>query len=471
MTSPAKMRVHLLGAALTGMTLRLLFICKFPFADSGDSPLYTQLARNWLDHGVYGLYVNGALVPTDLRAPGYPAFLASVYAMFGRSVFAVMLSQVATDLVACFLIAALAAWVAPEEYRRRVGLAALWLAALCPFTANYTATLLSEVLAVFFTALALMILLFPGALVDLPGHDSFFKVNEVGFLGGFAAGLGALVRPETPLLLMAVALVLLWRCRKPVHWRTAARAGMWMALGLFLALLPWGARNWRTLHKAQFLAPRYGDMRGEFVPHGFYAWTRSWLWRTRDLYRVTWKLDDEIIRAEDAPPSAFDSPEEQRRVAELLQRYNQTTTISASVDDGFAEIARERTARHPLRLYVTVPVLRAAAMWFTPRVELLPYSGHLWPLREQWQDDPVDFSVTAGLGLLHCLYVGLAIAGAWIARRQPATAFLVVFLLVRTAFFSQIETPEPRYLLECFPALLALAAQVWTRRSATLLPQ
>ena len=37
---------------------------------------------------------------------------------------------------------------------------------------------------------------------------------------------------------------------------------------------------------------------------------------------------------------------------------------------------------------------------------------------------------------------------------------------MRTAFFAYfIETPEPRYVLECFPAMIALAAQVFARPS------
>ena len=42
---------------------------------------------------------------------------------------------------------------------------------------------------------------------------------------------------------------------------------------------------------------------------------------------------------------------------------------------------------------------------------------------------------------------------------------LVVFMAVRTAFLTQVETPEPRYVLECFPALLALGALVWLPRA------
>ena len=461
-----KMRAHVMGAAAAGLALRLLFIWQFPFYDSGDTQFYEQLARNWLKYGVYGLNVYGKLVPVDMRAPGYPALLAAIYTPFGHAPVAVMLTQAAVDLASCFLIAVLAAWVAPDNLRRRAGLAALWLAALCPFTANYTATVLSEVLAMFFTVLALVILLTPSGLVDLPRQDYVRKVNVTCFVGGLATGLGTLVRPETPLLLVAVGLILAARCWRPQEWPKAARAGLWMVIGLLLPLLPWAARNWITLHKVQFLAARYSQLPGEYVPRGFYAWTNTWLWRFRDVYLVPWKLDDEELHIEDLPPAAFDNPEEHERVAELFDHYNETTTISPSVDQGFAKLARERTARHPLRTYVSIPVRRTFVMWFTPRVEMLPFSGHLWPPGERWEDDPVDFSVTILFGLLNFLYAGLAIAGAWIARRRPAVAFLVVFVLLRTAFFTRVETPEPRYMLECLPAILALAAQFWTRQSS-----
>jgi 4-amino-4-deoxy-L-arabinose transferase-like glycosyltransferase len=460
------MRAHVIGAAAAGLALRLLFILRFPFYDSGDTQFYEQLARNWLKYGVYGLNVYGKLIPVDMRAPGYSAFLAAIYTLLGRSPAAIMFTQAAVDLASCFLIAVLAAWMAPESLRRRAGLAALWLAALCPFVANYTAAVLSEVLATFFTALALVILLTPGGLVDLPRQDYVRKVNVTCFLGGLAAGVGTLARPETPLLLIAVILVLIARCWRPQEWAKAARAGLWMIVGLLLPLLPWAARNWVTLHKVQFLAARYSQLKGEYVPRGFYAWTDTWLWRFRDVYLVPWKLDDEEIHVEDLPSTAFDNPAERERVAELFERYNETTTISPSVDEGFAEVARERTARHPLRTYVSIPIKRAFAMWFTPRIELLPASGHLWPPRECWQDDRVDFSVTIFFGLLNFIYIGLAIAGGWAALQRPAVAFLVVFILLRTAFFTRIETPEPRYMLECFPAVLALAAQFWAQQTS-----
>ena len=35
-------------------------------------------------------------------------------------------------------------------------------------------------------------------------------------------------------------------------------------------------------------------------------------------------------------------------------------------------------------------------MWFTPRIELIPVSGTVFPLVQSWQDDKVDQSVTVG---------------------------------------------------------------------------
>ena len=40
---------------------------------------------------------------------------------------------------------------------------------------------------------------------------------------------------------------------------------------------------------------------------------------------------------------------------------------------------------------------------------------------------------------------------------------IVAFIVLRTAFLTTLETPEPRYVLVCFPALIALAAQIFAR--------
>jgi 4-amino-4-deoxy-L-arabinose transferase-like glycosyltransferase len=464
MTPINKIRANVLAAVCAGLALRVYLVLKFPVTDTGDAPVYIELAWNWLKNGVYGFAVHGQLTPVDMRVPGYPAFLAAVFAVAGQSPRAAMLAQVVVDLATCFVIALIAARLAPESSRRRVALAGLWLAALCPFTANYTAVVLTETLVIFLTALAILVLLqtdVGGAQVTRAGS---FLANPW-LLAGLVVGFGTLVRPETPLVLFAAGLVLVAKWWRPADWKKLIRAGLLMGLGLLMPLVPWAARNWRTLHDVQFLAPRYSELPGEYTPLGFTAWTNTWMWRFRDVYLTQWKVNEEEIAIDRLPAYAFDSQDERERMADLLDEYNEALTIDPPLDQEFREIARERTERHPLRTYVKVPLLRSLTLWFTPRVELLPSSGHLWPLREEWQDDRPDFLVTMGLSLVNVIYIALALAGAWLARRRPGWALLILVCVVRTLFFVKfVETPEPRYVLECFPAVIALAAQVFVSR-------
>src|ERR1700744_5913510 len=159
MTPTTKMRTHIAFAALTGLILRVYFVLKFPVTQSGDAPFYIELAWNWLKNGVYGFPVNGQLTPVDMRVPGYPAFLAAIFAFAGKSPPAVMLAQCVVDVAGCFLIALIAERLAPAESKRRVFIAGLWLAVLCPFTANYPAVVLTETLVTFLTAIAILVLL------------------------------------------------------------------------------------------------------------------------------------------------------------------------------------------------------------------------------------------------------------------------------------------------------------------------
>src|ERR1700723_1529067 len=389
MTPSNKMRANVAAAVCAGLALRVYLVLRFPVTDTGDGPFYIELAWNWLKNGVYGFAVHAQLTPVDMRVPGYPAFLAAVFAVAGQSPRSAMLAQVVVDLATCFVVALIAARLAPEKSRRRVALAGLWLAALCPFTANYTAVVLTETLVIFLTALAILVLLQTDVGGAHVARATAFLANPW-LLAGIVVGFGTLVRPETPLVLFAAGFVVVAEGGRAAGWveMNPARAGWWGGgLGLLIPLVPWAARNWNTLHDVQFLAPRYSELPGEYTPLGFTAWTNTWMWRFRDGYLTQWKLNVEEISIDDIPTSAFDSPAERARVSDLLDQPNEEGTMGPQLDGKFREIARERTQRRPLRTYVKIPFLRALTLWFTPRIELLPYSGHLWPIRVEWEDD------------------------------------------------------------------------------------
>jgi len=469
-------------AVAAGVCLRLFFVLKYP-ANSGDTVLYEQIATNWLQHHVYAMNVHDQVAAVDMRMPGYPAFLALIYWLSGRigegARLWVMLAQVVVDLLTCVLtggLAALLMLIANDRARpKQVFLAALWLAALCPFTANYVAVPLTEVFATFFTTAALL----PLCLLVTRAQNRGWRLaerhwilgNDYWYLAAWAAllvGLCTLFRPEGPLLLMAAWLVLgaiLIRQHETARWlKTAAL----MAALCAVPLVPWTIRNAVTLHEFQPLAPRNSNLPGELVPYGFMSWEKTWLYRFRDVYLVPWKLNDEVIDVNEIPVRAFETPAEKERVAMILEQYNEDLTLTPEEDAAFAQLARERTARNRLRTYLWLPAARALTLWFTPRIELLPFSGTVFPLVQSWEDDRIDQSVTVGLFLLNIGYIGLALWGAgrlW--QRAPAArgaiALLTTFVLVRTAFLTTLETPEPRYVLVCYPALLALAAQVFDR--------
>jgi hypothetical protein len=471
-------------ALAAGLCLRLYFVLKYP-ATSGDTVLYEQIATNLLKHHVYAMDVGGAITPVDLRMPGYPAFLAILYALTGRTGadarLSVMLAQVCVDLISCLLIARLAALLSCNSEgsgpNKRAFSIALWLAALCPFTANYAAVPLTEVFATFWTTLACIVLLV--ALRRMQKPDFFLKsthlplqksVEYSALGGGLIVGVGTLFRPETPMLLIAAAVVfggMFFVHGKYGRWFWVCLA---MALGCLMILSPWAVRNRITLGEPQFLAPKNSNLPGELVPYGFMAWEKTWLYRVRDCYLVPWKLNEEPIDAEEIPARGFDTPEEKQRVAAILEQYNNDLTLTPEEDAAFAQLARERTARHPLRTYLWLPAARAAAIWFTPRIELLPVSGHVFPLAQMREDDPVDQEVTSLFFVLNLFYVGLGVWGAarlWRSNpaARPAVAFLALFIVMRTAFLTTLETPEPRYVLVCFPALMAMGAQVFAGRS------
>jgi hypothetical protein len=457
---------HLVAAMLLGLALRLFFVIHFPFY-AGDTKFYDELARNWLDHGVYGLFVHGQLVSVDMRMPGYPAFLAGVYAAFGRTSKAVMLSQAVIDLMTCVLTAIIAAHIAPARSKTRVATIALWLAALCPLTANYSAVILTEVLASFLTTLA--VLTFVTALGRSTDHSSprsdsgtLFSQAAWWLLTGVIVGIGTLVRPETPLLLLAGGFVLAVYWRRGKNWSKLFLAVTWMSAGLFLILSPWAARNARTMGRVEFLAPRYAETYGDFIPRGFYAWTGTWMVRFSQAYLVTWKVGKEPIRIGGLPTTAFDSIAERARVEALLDRYNGNLQMTPLLDHEFGVIAHERIARQPIRTYIAIPLARIGTMWFTPRIALLSYSGNLWPPAENWRKNRIDFGVTLGFGVLNFAYFGMALLGAWRFRKLPAIAFLVAFVVIRTLFLTQLPTVEPRYVIVCYPVILALGALSWS---------
>ncbi|MDQ3746666.1 MAG: glycosyltransferase family 39 protein, partial [Acidobacteriota bacterium] len=334
-----------------------------------DARVYSRLAVNLLEQHAYSADEGPPYAPTYIRLPGYPLFLAAVYAAFGHgNDAAARTAQALLDTASCLFVAALAFLWQPVEARKgRAAALALALAVVCPFTVIYTATILTETLTIFL-ALALTL----AATLALRARSSRAQLLWWA-VAGLCAGSVIMVRPDGGLFAAGagVTLVLAYlfdarasradsNAESLPNVQTETRAGVRLARRLdgvsmarrlvrafafgsvfaaatVLLMLPWTIRNERVFQVFQPLAPFYATMPDEFVPRGYHRWVRTWIDDPRYIDPLLWKLDQKPIRIGQIPDKAFDSPEERARVAALLDRYNQTPPAAQGDNSDDAE--------------------------------------------------------------------------------------------------------------------------------------
>jgi len=438
------------------IALRILFVLGLPSVTS-DSFVYGDIAKNWLQHGIFGLSGRNEISPTYIRLPGYPAFLAIVFAIFGVEHYrAVLILQVLVDIGTCFLIADIARRViSPASVK-----AAFLLAAFCPFLANYSGAVLTETWEVFFTVLSLDL-----AIVGLQ------KGCASTWLGvGLAVGGAILLRPDGALLLIAVEAYLVWHCL--LQQRMAVRlqmmkSGVVVLIAAVLPLVPWTLRNLRTFHEFQPLAPRYANQEGTFVPLAFERWMKTWIVDYASTEEVYWSVPGSPIDVDQLPSRAFDSQGQRDRTEQLLDDYNRSLRVTPDLDRRFGDLAAERIHHSPLRYYVWLPLFRIVDMWLRPRTEILPCNSRWWEFDEQ----PKWLIVNIAFGVLNLIYIATAIFGLAQWRHTTSLGLLLIFLVLRSVFLGTLENPETRYTLECYPIVIVLAAAALICRRSEALPQ
>ncbi len=447
-------------ALALGVLLRLWFI-RHAAVISGDTFLYGDIALSWMRHGIYGFSRPPELpVPTLIRLPGYPIFLVVCFRLFRPENYtAVLYVQCVVDLLACLLLAD----IARRLFGTRSGLAALVLAALCPFTASYVAAGLTETL----TCATLTLTFYalerwrPHTPIDRRlGH--WTPWNAWFWILSAALASSLLLRPDQGLLAAAVipALFLIGRSgpQTPAGKSQIGRAIPLLVASLctVLPLIPWTVRNARTFHVFQPLAPRSAVDPGEPVPNGFDRWYRTWgidFASTEDIY---WNYDGAPIQLADLPSRAFDSPAQFAETAALLDTYNLTTKPTPTLEARFSALAVDRIRAHPIRYYVTLPVARLANMLLRPRIEMLPIPLSWWRAHEH----PAATAFAVAYGALNLAYLALGSLGLvrWLRRPGDPNRLLawamLAYIALRCALLLTLDNSEPRYTLEFFPILI-----------------
>ncbi|MGI8468172.1 MAG: ArnT family glycosyltransferase [Pyrinomonadaceae bacterium] len=489
--------------------------------EPNDGKLYAQMAKNLLEQNVFSAESAPPFTPTIIRLPGYPLFLAGIYSIFGHdNNTAARVVQGIFNTATCLLIALLALnWTANEKLKRRAFWLAYFLAALCPFTAIYAATILTETLTIFLLAAMTLAATYAFKTESLKPKILWW------ISAGILSGLAVLLRPDSGLFAAGIGLTIvvtgLFQIEKRPSFFSKFKTGflkiIWQgtvfSIAFILPLVPWTIRNEQVFGVFQPLAPAHAEAPGEFVAFGYFRWVRTWIDDEKYIEPTLWNLDDKPIKIEQIPASAFDGDEEKSRVAALLKQYNQTpdeandsqdspddksgdkddsadsgddasdnsdadnsdnndnadnsdqnsndnqnVEMTPEIDAGFAQIADERIARAPFRYYVGLPAKRAASMWLDTHSQYYPFAGELFPLKDLDEDENQQIWLPV-FAVLTWIYTLFGIVGAFVLWRTRSIRWLLLAALLifpRVAFFAMLENPEPRYVVELFAVASAL---------------
>ena len=434
-------------ALVAGLALRL-WMLKKPFLVTGDSLFYGEMAKSVLRGHYSRMLADGVAIPTMIRLPGYPLYLAACFRLFGiDNYFAPMLIQIVLELLGCILLADFAARIVPAGLAPGARRATLWIAALCPFTASFAAVPLAEPLTLFSLALAMWAM---ARFAQQPQWPSALWFT-------FAVTYAALLRPDGALAAVAFAPAVIFAVR-PLNGAAKLSISRLLRMAVvcsLLALAPftaWTWRNWKAFHVFQPLAPRLANDPSEDPHMGWEHWVKTWCLDWSSTYEVYWNVPDNTLDLSRLPSRAFDSTAQYAETAKLAADYNSHNhDLTPQIDARFEQLAQQRIAANPLRYYVWLPLGRLADMWLRPRVENMNIDRDWWAYARHHSETLFSWAYAS----LNGLY--LILAGVGLLARPRFWKAMLAYCLLRSALLLTVEAPETRYTIECFPMLFVLA--------------
>ncbi len=191
-----------------------------------DSHSYHSIAVNLLEHGRYE-------TEEGLRAarmPGYPLFIALIYAVCGKSVLAIQLAQCFIGALTCVFLVIASGRLVPPLWAWGTGFAAAIYYDLFAGCAR----VLSEPLYIFFVSIFFVVWLTQGE-----------QSKRRAFMSGCVIGMCGLVRPEAWVFVFLIAVYLFFR---PPLRRGIAMAFIFCASVAFF-VGAWTLRNYRVFHQ------------------------------------------------------------------------------------------------------------------------------------------------------------------------------------------------------------------------------
>ncbi|MDO8574885.1 MAG: glycosyltransferase family 39 protein [bacterium] len=207
----------------------------FIFYQGGDSPGYMLLAKNLVEHGTLSLSDTSPYIPSNIRTPGYPLFLAIIYFIFHSFVPAIFLGA----LVSAFA-APLIYLIAREIFSEKIAFGAGVLAAIEPLGLFLGASIITE--GIFTPVLLLFTFYF----------IRYLKPEKNSYLWYSSALLGAatLIRPIMFYFWPLVIPIIIYKMNR-FGWRVVLKNALIFVAIFLLVLSPWLVRNKISLNSWQ----------------------------------------------------------------------------------------------------------------------------------------------------------------------------------------------------------------------------
>lgn len=421
-----------------------------------DQRGYQRLGASLATTGQFTRYADGdAFVPEVIRTPGYPAFVALVYLLFGvGNDLAVAIAQAFVFAAICVMVYALARKAAGD---RSAILAAAMTALYSPLP-YFGSLIVTELWTAFMATAAILVCL---------------RAVQHGRLRDFAFA-GALFTATTMIRPAFVLMPFFFAIAVPIlvsRQRTAAALKGWATLAVVagIALMPWLAYNYVNLGQIT-LSPAGGVGRGLWEG----TWQGRWSGRLQaELINLAEKTADraELDRlvAEKALESALPA-------APMLQYVNEWRDIRAIWDTPTdpMERARARVTADNEYLRFALANMRADPIGHLRR-RLTRGAFVLWaaevPVR-YGDINSLPTLVIRGMWVLQVILLGLAALGA-IQLARNGRWLEAVMLTLPIIYVTGVHLPllcEARQSLPVKPVVIALAAIGLTLRVRPLEP-
>lgn len=375
--------------------------------------VYSEIAAN-LAHG-HGFVAEPEGEAILWRAPGYPAFLAVLYRLFGEhNETVVLLAQSALDSMTAVLIL----YIGARQFDETIGCVSAVLFALHPLSAYYTLRFLSE---------PLFTLMFTAAIAAWVAAMHTRRPIAFMLVGALIAG-AALVKPVALELWPCLVAAACYRLRKEPQ--RALSVALALSLACLLVLAPWAIRNYRLT--GQVVAVATGG--------GYALWLGN---QTVSDGREDWEVDA-VTREHLAALRGGVLGQIEGSASSLVRVSNHPSARSAThpvditvgQDRAFFQAALQEIADHPFES-VVLTVRKLYRFWF--RIFL-----------------PDNRWAQSYIVVFQALCLGLVLGGILQAERREELLVVLLLPIICLAMIHALTFSTLRYSIPTVPVMTVL---------------